>query len=551
MNSSPANDRIRQELAQRELARRRLMDFTTYTFQQYQVAPHNLLLAEYLEQVERYVVSGGREGIGRLMVFEPPRHGKSELVSVRFPAWFMGRNPDYRVILSSCTGDLATQFGRQVRNIVVSNPFRAIFGDRSGASEPVQLSDDSRSASAWDFESHRGGMVAAGVGGAIIGRGAHLAIIDDPFRDRKDAESKAVRDRTDNWYRSTLYTRLEDGAAVVLMHQRWHEDDLAGRLLRRMVEQDEADQWTVLCLPAIAEDWAEQVEAEEVIQALQDGWWRGVDPLGRQPGEALWPGKYAMGELDSIYANIGGYEWDALYQQRPRRLEGALIKAHKIQLINESAVPEGLRMARYWDLAVSGRESADYIVGAKVGRGKDGRLYILDMARMRGPWADARPKMIKVMLRDEAAVEQGIEVAGQQGGYYQELQRDEKLQGRALKSVNPQEVGNKEVRANVWASRIEDELVYMVKAPWNDAFISEALAFPRGGHDDQVDGVSGAVQMLPGFVSMADLPQAPKRASQWDLFGESADQRGGEPMRRRSRWDAFGDEDQSVGIGAI
>jgi len=258
--------------------------------------------------------------------------------------------------------------------------------------------------------------------------------------------------------------------------------------------------------------------------------------LGRRPGEALWPEKYPLRVLKVIEANIGGYEWDALYQQRPRRLEGALIKAHRIKVIRADALPQGLRVVRYWDLAVSGKERADYIVGAKVGRGKDGRIYILDVERMAGPWADARPKMVGVMLRDEASVEQGIEVAGQQGGYYQELQRDEKLQGRVLKAVNPREVGNKEVRANVWASRIEDGLVYMVRATWNDGFVAECLGFPRGAHDDQVDGVSGAVQMLPSFVSMVDLPQAPTVASRWDLFGESGQGR----VSGRSRWNVAG-----------
>lgn len=510
----------RQELARRELARRKLIFFAWYTFRGYRASRVHELLAEYLEQVERFVATGGREGIGRLMVFMPPRHGKSELVSVRFPAWFLGRNPDCRVILASCTADLAVGFSRRVRNIIMDSPYRAVFGDRSGKAEPIVISDDSRAANAWDFARHRGGMIAAGVGGAIIGRGAHLAIIDDPLRDRRDAESKATRDAVDDWYRSTLYTRLEEGGAVVLMHQRWHEDDLAGRLLRRMVEEDGADQWTVLCLPALAEDWATAVEPDDVIAAVRDGWWKGVDPLQRQPGEALWPEKYPVKVLQAIHSNIGGYEWDALYQQRPRRLEGAMIKAHKIHVISADDVPKDLRVVRYWDLAVSGREKADFIAGGKVGRGKDGRIYILDMVRLPGPWADARSRIIDVMLRDGAAVEQGIEVAGQQGGYYQELQRDERLQGITLRAINPREVGNKEVRANVWASRIEDGLVYMVKAPWNDEFISECLAFPRGAHDDQVDAVSGATQMLPSYVRFEDVPQAPDRTSRWDPFGQ-------------------------------
>ena len=534
-----------QERMRREYARRRLIPFCWYTMREYQIARHNKLLGDYLEEVERYIDTGGREGIGRLMVFMPPRHGKSELVSIRFPAWFLGKHPDKRVILCSCTGDLAASFSRKVRNVVLDTPFQAVFGVTSSVEEPVRIAEDSRAATAWDLEGQAGGMVAAGVGGAIVGRGAHLAVIDDPFRNRNDAESKPVRDRTDEWYRSDLYSRLEEGGAIVLMHQRWHEDDLAGRLLKRMVEEEGADRWVVLNLAALAEghgkghgieaavplrdgvsgadagrgnvggfqtrpyDGAKGEEdfGERVVRALKAGWWLGVDPLGRKAGEALWPEKYPAEALERIKHNVGGYEWDSMYQQHPRQLEGALIKAHRIMVIDASEVPEDVREARYWDLAVSARDSADYICGGRVARARDGRVIIRHIERTPGPWASAKPRMVEVMRGDPASVEQGIEISGQQGGYYQELKRDRRLQGRVIRAVNPQRVGSKEVRANVWASRIEDGLVYMVRAAWNEEFIAECLAFPRGAHDDQVDGVSGAVQMLGSLGREAESYQ--------------------------------------------
>ena len=181
---------VKAELAKRELARRRLIRFTEYTFPQYRRAAVHELLAGYLEQVELYIRTGGRAGIGRLMVFMPPRHGKSELVSRRFPAWFLGRNPDKRVILTSVTASLATGFSRSVRNIIRDEAFQGTFGRKSGLApeDQVYLSDDRRAVEAWDLGQHRGGLVAAGVGGSIIGRGAHLGVIDDPFKDRTDAE---------------------------------------------------------------------------------------------------------------------------------------------------------------------------------------------------------------------------------------------------------------------------------------------------------------------------------------------------------------------------
>jgi predicted phage terminase large subunit-like protein len=541
----PSEDQVleaRREQARRKMAREDLLAFAWYTFRVYRAAAVHRVLAAHLAAVERYVRTGGSEGIGRLMVFMPPRHGKSELVSVRFPAWFLGRNPNWRVILACCTASLAVSFSRQVRDTIRDVPYQAVFGATSGLPEEerVLLSTESRSAEAWDVQAHTGGMVTAGVGGSIVGRGMHLGIIDDPFKNREEAESARVRERVDNWYRSTFYTRLEQAGAVVLMHQRWHSDDLAGRLLRRMVEEEGTDRWTVLNLPAIAEPWADGVTGEDVLAAARNGWWKCADALGREPGAVLWPGKYDLEALRSIEANLGAYEWEALYQQRPQRLEGALIKAHQILQIRRDQVPEGLREVRYWDLAVSKRKRADYISGARVGRGARGNLYIEHLARLRGPWADARPRMMEVMLADGPGVVQGIETSGQQAGYFQELQRDARLQGLSIVGVNPQEVGSKEIRANIWASRIQDGIVHLVVGNgWDvEAFVSECLVFPLGEHDDLVDGVSGAVQMLgQGGARMAELPQPPSRDSRWDLFGEMGGiSQMARELRQGSRW---------------
>lgn len=262
---------MRREIARQVLARRALIPFAWYTFRGYAAAPVHRLIAGHLERVERYIATGGREGTGRLMIFMPPRHGKSELVSVRFPAWFLGRNPDARVILSSCTASLATGFSRQVRDIIRDEPYQTLFGVQSTLDEAdwVRISDESRAADAWDIAGRRGGLIASGVGGSIVGRGANLGIIDDPFKDRNEAESKSVREAVDAWYRSAFYTRLEDGAAVILMHQRWHYDDLAGRLLRRMVEDEDTDQWEVLSLPAIAEPFGPVMVQEPLLQEPQ------------------------------------------------------------------------------------------------------------------------------------------------------------------------------------------------------------------------------------------------------------------------------------------
>ena len=234
-------------------ARQSLLKFTKHTNEVYQAASHHELIAEKLEAVER-------GDIDRLMIFMPPRHGKSELASKRFPAWCLGREPRRQIIAASYNSDLANDFGRNVRNIVGSPEFTEVFKE-------VSLAPDSQAANR--MNTNKGGAyVAAGVGTAITGRGANIALIDDPLKDREEADSERRRDLVWDWYRSTLFTRLMPNGAVVLIQTRWHEDDLAGRLL-----EAEGDQWEVLDLP----------------------------PL-RTVNEALWPEWYPLPVLERIKA---------------------------------------------------------------------------------------------------------------------------------------------------------------------------------------------------------------------------------------------------------
>lgn len=189
------------ERIQREKARRHLVDFSEYVSAPwYQAYDHHRLVGEALEQVARYIETKGREGIGRLMIFEPPRHGKTEQVSRQFPAWLLGRLPDTRIILTSYNGDRANANSRAARDLILDPRYAAIFGRTSGNETPVKMSEDSRSVTAWDLAyPYRGGMVAAGVGGGITGTGAHLMVVDDPLRGREEAESQAQRDRIWDW----------------------------------------------------------------------------------------------------------------------------------------------------------------------------------------------------------------------------------------------------------------------------------------------------------------------------------------------------------------
>lgn len=270
---------LEAEKGRRAIARADLLAFTHYTFAQYEAAPHHRRIARTLEAVER-------GEIDRLMVTMPPRHGKSEEVTIRFPAWALGRNPKRQIITACYNADLANGFGRAVRNIVSSPCYGNIFKAR--------LARDSQAANRWNTRDG-GAYIAAGVGTAITGRGADIFIIDDPLKDRAEAESELRRQAVWDWYTSTAYTRLMPGGAVIIVQTRWHEDDLAGRLLSH--QERGGDQWHRLDLPAINGE-----------------------------GQALWPERYPLPALLRIKAAIGPRDWSALYQQSPSPDDGEFFR---------------------------------------------------------------------------------------------------------------------------------------------------------------------------------------------------------------------------------
>ena len=264
-------------LASREQAQTSLLAFTLYTKPDYRVNWHHELLAERLDRVAAGLCP-------RLMIFLPPQHGKSELVSRRFPAFVLGRNPELRLIGSSHTNDLATSMNRDVQRIMTSNAYRNLFPDCRLNDRSVRRAarvEARRTLNLFEIQDHRGGLRSAGVGKSIAGNAADGAIIDDPFGKRQDADSAKIRQRIWEWYANDLYSRLAADGWIVLTHTRWHRDDLAGRLLRKMADRA-ADQWEILCLPAI-------FEGE-----------RGDPRDDRRPGEPLWPQFKSAADLEII-----------------------------------------------------------------------------------------------------------------------------------------------------------------------------------------------------------------------------------------------------------
>lgn len=494
----PSPQEAASELARRELAKSELIYFAKYMYPRYQQTRHLRYVAKKLERVELYVRTKGEEGIGRLMIFMPPRTGKTELTAKMFSAWFLGRNPDKRVILSAYGASLAEDSSRAVRNYVMDTRFQAIFGKLDTLDDPVMLSEDSRSVSRWDLAApYRGGLLAAGVGGAITGKGADLLIVDDPYKSREEAQRDSYRESVDSWWQSAAYTRLEDGAAIVIVHTRWHPDDLAGALLKRSVSDPLADDYEVVFLPAIALEEESYPTNEE---AFKDNLSKGLylpykDQIGRMPGDPLWPEKYNANDLEKIQVNVGDFEFASLYQQLPRPMTGNFFDAEMFKVVARKDVPTGLKWVRYNDLAMGETERSDWNVSLAAAMDEaTGDLYYRDMLRVH----DINKFMVELkrvmLLPEEKGVRHGFESNGFQSLVLKEFIKDHELATVPMQSIKVEK--DKVTRATPIRTRGTQGKVFLVDGPWVKGFQAEALNFPNGKHDDQVDSASGGLEMV-------------------------------------------------------
>lgn len=424
---------------------------------------HGFEMPAHLELLDRAIVETVATG-GRLLVAMPPRHGKSELCSRYTPAWYLGTHPEQRVMLASYEADFAAGWGRRARDVLEEHG-PGLFG--------VRVRADSSSAARWDLHDHAGGMVTAGVGGAITGRGADLLIIDDPVKSVEEAESDTYRDRLWEWWRGTAVTRLEPGGAVVVIMTRWHEDDFAGRLLSA-----EDGVWRLLRLPALAEDG---------------------DELGREPGAALWPTRYDADTLARRREEMGSRLFAAEYQQEPTPASGAIFRRewfHYYRPVADGAYAldggrfvsgSDYRRVMTCDLAVSTKTSADYTVLASWAVTKHKELLLLDLHRSRMEGPDIVPALVRMFDRWQPA-HIGIESVAFQLSIVQEARRA----GLPIRELRPDR--DKVSRALTAAARMEGGAVFFpAAAPYLGDLEAELLRFPAGRHDDMVDALSYAV----------------------------------------------------------
>lgn len=453
-------------------------DFKRAVYREYQHARHLEALDTALTAVSRYTTT--REGINRLIVEMPPRHGKTVTTSRLFPAWHIGNHPDHRIILVSYSADLAHANSRAVRTLVDSLAFRSLFPG-------ITLNRISRSVSTWELSGFRGGLSGLGILGSATGKGSNLLIIDDAVKSRHEAESEIIRERVWAAFNDDLMTRLEPGGAVVLMGTRWHTDDLIGRVLKYSNER-----WERLRFPALAE---------------------AGDPLGRAVGEALWPERFSQRVILDTQERLGAYSFASLYQQAPIALAGGLFKRAWFYPLIEREPPIRT-VGRYWDLAMSSKTSADYSVGVKLGIGADGHYYVLDVARRQVEWGELTEWMATVMQADGQECLQGIEQQGYMSRAIQELNLDARLRGYRIFGY-PKEV-DKVTAALPFVARCAAGIVHVVDAHWSEQFIQELCVFDKGEHDDQVDAAAGAYAMLSGGDAIGEMNYAPAaNISQW------------------------------------
>jgi predicted phage terminase large subunit-like protein len=413
----------------------------------HQPAAHHKLLLGRLQ-----AVADGE--IDRLLVLMPPGSAKSTYASIIFPAWWLRRFPHSSILAASHTASLSGHFGRQLRNMIAE-------------ADPTVLARDSRAAHAFATTAG-GGYFSSGVRGPLIGRRADLALIDDPIKSHEVADSAASRQAIWDWYRSELMTRLKPKARIVVAMTRWHEDDLAGRLLASQ------DSWQTLRLPAFAE---------------------AGDPLGRLPGAPLWPEWEDAAELARKRSNVGPRVWQSQYQQDPAPAEGALFHPERIAIAD--AAPAGLTCARGWDLAATaatGGRDPDWTAGVKLGRSTDGRTYVLDVVRLRGGPHEVAQAITATASRDGRSVPIGLPQDPGQAGKQQVAWLAGQLAGWNVKA-SP-ETGSKIIRASPLAAQMDAGNLVLLRGAWNSDFIDEISMFPNGRKDDQVDAASRAFSLL-------------------------------------------------------
>lgn len=474
------------ELAQRILAKRHLIPFTQRINPRYSAGWVHQDIARRLERFSREVAEGKSP---RLMILMPPRHGKSELASRMFPAWHLGHYPEHEIIACSYNVSLAMSFSRKVKEVLVDPGYQSVFTTR--------LHPDFQANEEWGIAGTRGGYVAAGVGGGITGKGAHVLLIDDPIKNAEEADSADVREKLWDWYGSTAYTRLAPGGGVLVIQTWWHDDDLAGKLQTAMASDPEADQFEIVKYPAIAEH-DEYLDDETDLIVYDEPPASGR--MLRKKGEALHPERYDLVKLNRIRKTIPNRFWAALYQQNPVPDDGAYFTKEQFR---QGALPPLKRANVYvaFDFAISEKKHNDYTVGSVGLQDENDILHVADMVRFKS--GDAFFIVESILNLCQKWYSPNLILGMEDGQIYRAIESLLKKRMRERKFypsvVLLKPITDKQARARPLQGRMQQGMVSFAEgAGWYDAARTEMLRFPAGVHDDQVDSLAWMTTMAVG-----------------------------------------------------
>lgn len=474
------------ELAARTLSKRRFLPFVQRLNPRYMAGWVHTDICRRLEQFSDDVVKGLSP---RLMLLMPPRSGKSELASRMFPSWHLGRHPDHEIIACAYNVSLAMSFSRKVKEAMDDPAYQSVFEAR--------LHPDFRSNEEWALANGRGGYVAAGVGGGITGKGAHVLIIDDPIKNAEEADSADVREKLWDWYGSTAYTRLAPGGGVLCIQTWWHDDDLAGRLQTAMATDDEADQFVVIKYPAIAEqDEFLDYDTDLIVydEAPDNG-----RPL-RAKGEALHPERYDLQKLNRIKSVIPPRFWAALYQQNPVPDDGAYFTKENFRRGRLPPLSKSNVFIAF-DFAISEKKQNDYTVGVVGLQDEDDILHVAEVLRFKsGDGLFIVEAMLNLCQKwHNPSLVLGVE----DGQIFRAIESLLKKRMRerkfypSLTLLKP--ITDKLARARPLQGRMQQGMVsFNERAEWYDTARTEMLRFPAGAHDDQVDALAWMTTMAVG-----------------------------------------------------
>lgn len=479
-------------------ARENLLDFTLEINPTYIADKFHAHLANALTQAVK-----ARTNL-RLMIEAPPQHGKSTLVSHMLPSFWLAHHPDLPVLLTSYGANRAYDNSRRARAIAGSPMYSRLFG--GNVPDPMNWRRDQ-----WGFRGLPGYVLAAGIEGPMAGHGFGLALLDDPHESWEKAQSDTLRRKAFEWWQGTFTTRLWEGAIVVFITTRWHEEDLAGQVLASEGTVDEGGLWTFLRYPALAEEENEELGI-------------GPDILGRSAGESLFPKRFSREHLERTRGIVGPQVWNSEYQQRPTRPEGFTFKTGRFEIMDvapvtlcdmESGLPVNIKHGvRMWDLAATAKEKSkrdpDFTSGTLMARdtgtGKKekgvtdkgtGKIWVLDQVAAQLDPEQVQALILQTARLDGPAVKVRMELEPGASGIHMIDTYRALLVGFDFDDLPHS--GDKQAFADPWASQVNAGNVILLKGAWNKSYIAEHAAFPNGQHDDRVDSSAGALIVTVGL----------------------------------------------------